>query len=481
MRPSAATGCAVLFLLPFAGGGVAATLGAARAAARGDWGQAGLLCIFALVFGGVGIGGIIGALAGKRRLAEREAREAGNPDAPWLWRTDWAAGRIEDGGRGTMWAAWLFAGFWNLVSLPGAFFAVRSALQGGERAGWVALLFPLVGVGLLVWAVQATLRYRRYGVSVAELRTVPGAVGRSLAGVVRTTALVQPTEGFRVRLVCLRRVTRGSGKNRSTSETILWEEERQVRGEPARTAHGMTTAVPFAFAIPGEATPCDSSTPRDRVLWRLDVSASVPGVDYASSFEVPVFRASTGELPLSEPVPPLLPEDYRQSPTSRIRVTSNRRGTEVHFPAARNPGAAAGATLFFVIWAGAVGLMLGLGAPALLIAVFVLVGLLVLWAALELWLRVTRVTAGADGVVLGKGWLAPARERRFAPGEVTGVRTRIGMQAGGSAYYDLLLVRRDGTTVTAAHAIREKREAEWLAAMLEGAISGSAAPGSRTR
>ena len=51
----------------------------------------------------------------------------------------------------------------------------------------------------------------------------------------------------------------------------------------------------------------------------------------------------------------------RQPPDSRIQVTTNRRGTEILFPAARNPGAASGVTLFLAVWIGAIGFML---APA---------------------------------------------------------------------------------------------------------------------
>jgi len=369
--PAAGAGCLLLFLLPFAAVGVVTGYQAVRFAAAGDWEQAGFMSIFALTFGGVGIGGIVGANVGRRKLAERAALEARHPDAPWLWRSDWAAGRIEDSNRGTMWFAWAFAGFWNLVSLPGAWVALRTVLNGGEKVALVALIFPLVGLGLLVWAVQATLRYRRYGVSVLELRTVPGVVGRSLAGVVRTTSPLHPAGGVDARLTSIRRITRGSGKNRSTSETILWEEARQVSGEPSRTAQGMTTSIPVDFALPRDAAPCDSADPRDRVVWRLRVEASVPGVDYQSTFEVPVFRTAESDLPATagdlapeSPIPP----DYRQPPQSRIQVTTNRRGTEILFPAARNPGAAAGATLFLAIWLGAIGLMLHLGAPILLLA-----------------------------------------------------------------------------------------------------------------
>ena len=44
------------------------------------------------------------------------------------------------------------------------------------------LLFPLVGIGLLVWAIRATLRYRRYGISLLELTTLPAPVGHALEG-----------------------------------------------------------------------------------------------------------------------------------------------------------------------------------------------------------------------------------------------------------------------------------------------------------
>ena len=475
MRPAAATGCLVLFHLPFAGAGLTTAVLAVRPAATGDVGKAGFLSIFALVFGGIGIGGIVGAMRGSRALAERAAREREHPDSPWLWRPDWAAGRIEDGSRAAAWAGWIFAALWNLISLPGAFLAVRTAMAGGEKAAFVALLFPVVGIGLVVWAVRTTLRHRRYGVSVLELHSVPAAIGGTLAGTVRTTALVTPSDGFRVRLLCIRRVTRGSGKSRSTSETILWEEEQRVTGQPSRTARGMETAVPFAFAIPRDASPCDASSPRDRVLWRLRASATVPGIDYETGFEVPVFRTAAGETAAGEtalPAAPAVAGDYRQPPDSRIRVTSNRRGTEILFPAARNPGVATGVTVFFAVWAGATAFMSAVGAPILVVGVFAMVGALVLWGVLELWLRVTRVKADAGTIVLGGGYLAPGKERRFGPGEIADVETRIGMQSGESAYYDLVLVRAGGKKIIAGRGIRDKREAEWLAATLRSSLMG---------
>ena len=105
-RDNAPIGCLVLFLLPFAGTGIFLTILALRAALSGDLGQALSLTIFALVFGGVGIGGIFGVVAIRRKLSEVESLKAGNPGSPWLWRKDWASGRIEDAGLATMLAEW---------------------------------------------------------------------------------------------------------------------------------------------------------------------------------------------------------------------------------------------------------------------------------------------------------------------------------------------------------------------------------------
>lgn len=474
---NAGIGCLVLFLLPFAAVGGFSAVQAVRAAVIGDYGQAGFLTIFALTFGGVGVGGIVAALKGRKKAAELDALKARHPAAPWLWRADWAAGRIEDAGRGTMWFAWTFAVFWNLVSAPAAYFGAGEAMAKGDHAALLALLFPAVGVGLLAWAVRATIRFRRFGSSRLELATTPAAIGRSLLGTVHAPAAVLSGEGFRLVLTCLRRITTGSGKSRSTREEILWQEEQRVPGRPARTAVGMATTVPVAFALPPDARPCDDSNPRDQLLWRLAVSAEVPGVDYESTFEVPVFRTAESERPRTAEEEAAarslaVPDHYQPPPDTRIRVSRNRRGTEVVFPVGRNRGAAVGLTMFLALWLGVIWAMVRLGAPILFPLVFGAFALLLLWIALDQWLWVSRVTAGDGAVTVATGLLAPTRERRLAAAEIAEVTTRIGMQAGGTPYYDVVVVRRDGRRVVAGRGIRDKREAEWVAGAIREGVGG---------
>jgi hypothetical protein len=460
-------GCIVLFLLPFAAGGVFAAVLAVRAARSGEWAQAGFLATFALTFCGVGLGGIATVLAGRRRVEEAFAREARYPDAPWLWREDWASRRITDASRTEMWSAWVFTALWNLVSIPSAVLAVRAALNEGNHAALIALLFPVVGAGLLVWAVRATLRYRRFGVSRLDLATLPAVVGHVLEGTLRTPDGLRPAEGFRVVLSCIRRVTTGSRDNRSTSENVLWEEEQR--------ASGTGVAIPVTFAIPADAAPSDPGRAADRTLWRLSVTADVPGVDYAATFEVPVFRTAESDRPLTEAERAVatrsaLPGDYRQPPGSPIRVSTTRRGTEIYYPPARNPGVAAGLTVFLGIWAAAIWATISFDAPLIFPLVFGLFGLLLLIVALDQWLGVMRVTAGDGTVVVAKGWVVPGRERTLRAADVAEVTTRIASQAGRTPYYDITLVTTAGRRVAVGGGIRDKREAEWLAGMIRRAV-----------
>ncbi len=467
---SLGTGCLLLFLLPFATTGVFTGAQAVGHALSGDWGPAAFMGIFGLTFGLVGVGGILAVLRARRHAAETDAIRGRNPEAPWLWRPDWAAGRIEDSNRGTMVGAWIFAGFWNLVSLPGAYFGIRQLMNEGEKGALFVLIFPAVGLGLLVWAIRATLRYRRFGVSRLDLATVPAPLGGELRGAVIAPVTLDALEGVQVTLTSVRRVTTGSGKNRSTSETVLWQEEQRARPALSRTAEGMVTSVPVTFRLPPDAESTDGTDPRNQVVWRLVVTAEVPGVDYHSTFEVPVFRTAEPAVPVEASAAGAAGQPFVQLATSRIKVTRNRRGTEILFPAARNPAVAAGLTLVLALWLAAVWATVHLDAPLLLQIVFAAFGLLLAWATVSVWFGVSRITVGDGSVAVATGVIAPMRERRMPSQDVAEVVTRIGMQAGGRPFYDLVLMCRDGRQVYAGRGVRDKREAEWLADTLREAL-----------
>jgi hypothetical protein len=202
----------------------------------------------------------------------------------------------------------------------------------------------------------------------------------------------------------------------------------------------------------------------------------VPGVDYESRFDVPVFRTPASDLPLSSEEErltqdPLAEREYQQPADSRIVVTSNRRGTEVLFPAARNPGAAISLTVALLLWWGTIALQLYFRAPIVFPIITGLFGLLILIGVLDLWLGVSRVTVDAGTLTWATGYIFPGRERTVDVSEIADVTASIGMQAGTTLYYDVAVVRRSGKKIKVGRSIRDKREAEWLAGRIKGAIS----------
>src|SRR5205085_5022203 len=202
----------------------------------------------------------------------------------------WAAGVIKESGIPPMILLWPFAIFWNLISLP-LWFLISRELAKQNRAVLITLLFPIIGVCLLAAAIYSAARRMKYGASTCTIDRIPLQPGTTFQGELRMRGRQRPEEGFKFTLTSLRVETRGSGKSRSTKEYVLWQEKRVVSASMAAPSpDGMR--VPFSFELPPDAESSDERDSANRFVWRLAVSAEVPGVDYAANFELPVFRTS---------------------------------------------------------------------------------------------------------------------------------------------------------------------------------------------
>lgn len=454
-------GCATVLPIPFVLGGLLALAFAAPEAAEGRWTTAVLFTILGLVFGGIGAAmhfGFRKQAARERRIA---ARRQDWPDEPWRWREDWADGPITDTMRQQMIASWFFAILWNAIALPSTVLGVREALRTGELALWFVTIFGVVGLGLLVSAILQTMRYRRYGVSALELETFPGFLGGTLAGRIRASLDLHEVPRIPIVLRCIRQVVTGTGKHRSTREDVLWESQLDV----VRTyREGASTLVHFAFRLPPDGQPSTPLPAADQVVWRLEAHAEVPGVDYHAVFEVPVFAPPAGAVLPSEDLPIAVGfDDYSQPPSSRILVTTTRRGTEVWLPPARHVVPALVVTTFAVFFGGLGIVLLWTDAPQVMAWIFALTGGLVGMAAANLWFGTSRILANPDGLEITQGFLGLGRTRVIPAGQVREITTQTGMQANARYYSDLALLLDGGRRIVLGRAIREKREAEWLA------------------
>lgn len=453
-----------LFALPFAGFGLFAFFTAIRQMIDGtgqpnSW----LLLPFGLVFSAVGFGLLYAAVFGGRVLKKQQRAQAEHPAERWLWREDWAQGRIQGNTRTGMIAAWAFAVVWNLVSMPILVFLPQQAAK--KPIAYLGLMFPLVGVFLLVRAIRLALAYREFGRTYFEMTTVPGVIGGELKGMIQARFRSTPEHGIQLRLSCVNRVTSGSGDSRNTWEHILWRGETKL--SPAQMYPGPAgTSIPANFRIPGDAQPTATRSPGDVILWQLEALADVPGVDYHDVFEVPVFRtAQTPAHPDPENTVNGSPRDITRPSTLTVVITESAAGVEFYFPAARNKGFAAGVTGFTAIFSTVTFFLAGSRAPMLFPIVFGFFSLLLLYIAAQMWLGTTRVGIGKGELLLQDGFLGGGKGQHFAFPEIASISSAIKSQQGGGSgtpYYDIELTLSNGKKATLGRTIRNHQEVDWL-------------------
>jgi hypothetical protein len=134
---------------------------------------------------------------------------------------------------------------------------------------------------------------------------------------------------------------------------------------------------------------------------------------------------------------------------------------------------AAGLTLFFLIWVGAVVVMRISEAPLFFLAIFGLFGVLLFFGVLSMWFGTSHLRIEGGEVRLKSGVFGFGGTKLVPADEIEQVKTKIGTQHGGGSgtpYYDILLTRRAGRDLTVGRYIKNKREVEWLVGEIESAL-----------
>lgn len=419
--------------------------------------------MFALMFGGIGLGMMAGGLIVALKLGRETKRSRQFPDEPWKWKNRWAHGRIRSSNHA--WWALIAATFWNGTAWP------MTILMVWDDGTWPELMFMsiflMIGIGLAIATGYLWLRRWKWGVSEFEMATVPGVLGGPLAGVVHVPRPIKTDSGIKIRLVCEQSVSDGDSKKTET----LWEEERMITRD--LTIGGVRTLIPVEFVTPYDLP--DSNA--DDVTWKLTASAKTSGVNYEAEFEVPVFKtAASSSTPTSAAVEasdlfaPLALATIAADSSARLEEDFPDRKTLV-FPMARHVGLAIFSTIFTLGWTSVCVWLLQSDAPWFVAWIFSAISAVVLPFLIAPVFESSRLEFSARGVTATRRIAGFGKEQRFSPEQIESVdAVKSGMAYGNTTYWNVELRDRQGKRHKLATAIPRRQLAERLAEEIAAAV-----------
>ena len=436
----------ILFATPFAGVGLFLFFQGIKTLIAGQTKDGLMHCLMGLIFSTVGFGLMFGAVWGRKKSKQTAELQERNPDKPWLFRADWAAGKVKSSAMTQaklfLIMALAFCGIGGTVT----FLSLPVELHKGNYAVLFVLLFPLVGIAFLVAFINAWRAQRRFGYCFFEPAQIPIPLGGTLEGMILTGAPLKLEQGLHLKISCIRRTVSGSGKDRSVQENVLWQDEKIFKPEASlpdpEPGH---SGIPVFFKLPADQPECYTRGD-ESVFWRLEAKSKMRGPDFSVAFDVPVFSvagaAVTGEASEPDPTAALQEpiEELRRDEHSKIRVSDGPNGREFYFPPARNIGAAIFITLFFIIWSGFFYFLLVKKAPILFPIVWGVTDTLVAYGVFIAWFKSSRVTIDSTGVRATNRYLVFSRTRQFAAKDVARFATKAGMQSGTTVFTDIKLI-----------------------------------------
>ncbi|HSR51400.1 MAG TPA: DUF3592 domain-containing protein [Acidobacteriota bacterium] len=434
------------------------------------WGLLLFMSVFLVTFGGAGAGVMIYGVYGMRRGSAEKKERKKHPGEPWRLNPDWAEGRIRSASMSKFAFAGFFAFLWNAISWPIAVLIVGDEFAAGNWPVLIALLFPLVGILLAVWAVREFISWRKFGTTVFEMESVPGVAGGHLSGRLDTQIKKVPTQGFRLSLSCLHKTVRGSGDNRRTNEKVLWQDTAKLG--PDRIEPGPRGCrIPVRFAIPYDVPVTNKSNRNDQILWKLAASAEVPGVDYSAEVEVPVFKtpqsdpsfvkgSSAEDEALAEAD---LGGEVKSLDSYGIIVEQTSDGMRYRFSPSRPKGVLRTLAITFVIFTAVLGVLLWLGVPFLFVLVLALVDGAIGLYLFSLWKGAHVVVAGPGGLSFSGGMLGLSKTVHDIPShDIKGLDIAPDLTVNDRVYYAIKLVTVDGKKHILASQLDNKRLARTL-------------------
>jgi hypothetical protein len=430
----------------------------------------------------IGAGLIFAAISGYRKTQIQAAAQEANPTSPWLWKRDWASRRADSRNKSKEVLLWLLCIFVDMILLPISVSQLPDLISRSNPGALMLLAFDAAGLTLFAFAARASLRRERFGTTYFELDSLPFSPGGHLSGKIHLRLNTLPERGVDLSLSCIRKFTTGAGEDRTTTNVVLWQADKNVPASAIFT-DPLGRAIPVEFAIPADAYVTDHDNTSDQVLWILHAQAHLPGIRYSDDFEVPVFRTSSSLQPAADSAStrfgfgntsassPADSECTISAPAiPRVVISSVPGGSEFYFPPFRNPGRALVLFVITLIWSAFAYFLIHSNAPRVFGVVFALANVFLIWGSLRLCFGSARICVGNGEITAARGTLGIGSTKRFAISDVESiVPATAGTQTGAlnGTLYSIRLRTKSGKRVTLVDEIGSRQEARWIVAQIE--------------
>ena len=284
------SGCAVLFGLPFLTIGVAAILVGLGVFELGS-GKDGPPLIAILGFGGAfALAGLFvcsHGVLGLRRKYRRRRFAGQQRGQPWFADHPWdITGTTDHAGRRLLWPFGI-SGFLFVFLIPFNcfFFSGDSSRMPWFVKAFIGL-FDGAFVFVLAYALYCLGRYLKYGSSLLRFNGFPFFLGERLDVQFVPPDRLQDFRALDMTLRCVEERFETHGDDNVIRCYEVYAETRRCDVDA------------IAFDLPDDA-PSTALAERPPVYWEIDIKADVPGIDYETSFLVPVYAKPD----MKEPTP----------------------------------------------------------------------------------------------------------------------------------------------------------------------------------
>lgn len=262
------------------------------------------------------------------------------------------SGPIYSTERRSFWLWWGMGTMFWLLPMPGLI-ELPAEWRAGNHAILLVLLFPLVG-SLLLWRGTRVWRnWRYYGPLPIQLDPQPGQVGGDVGGRIMLRMPWRAENPFTVTLQCLYSRVTGSGKNRSRSESLVWQAEQL----PYLRAAAGGTELQFVFQPPAHLP---QSEPRrgNYHCWRILLNGTELPVPLERTYTIPVLQGTEKArlaIPARDSAQLARQAQLRalEQAGEQIRVSRAGGGVQIHSPFGLHIGMKLMLLVFGVVFAGA--------------------------------------------------------------------------------------------------------------------------------